>query len=89
VQLKGLGTQGACILSKELFGWRQFENRTEVGALVGLTPTPYDSGNSSWEQGISKSGSGRIRSLMVQLGVGCAPTLQQDQFKERLRLMFF
>ena len=38
----------------EFFGWRQFRNRREVAALAGLTPTPYQSGESNHEQGISK-----------------------------------
>jgi transposase len=32
-----------------------------------LTPTPYDSGDSTREQGISKAGNKRIRKLMVEL----------------------
>ncbi len=34
--------------------------------MAGLTPTPYDSGTSLREQGISKAGSGRIRILSVE-----------------------
>lgn len=45
----------------------KFKNRRELGALAGLTGTPYDSGNSQREQGITKAGSRRIRGLMVQL----------------------
>jgi transposase len=66
-QLKGIGEIGACILSSELFGWRHFNNRREVGACVGLTPTPYDSGESSREQGISKAGNKRIRRVIVEV----------------------
>jgi transposase len=51
----------------ELFGWRQFRNRRQVGALGGLTPTPYQSGVSSREQGISQAGSKPVRRLMVEL----------------------
>jgi len=65
--LKGIGPQSGWVLSKELFGWREFNNRKQVGALVGLTPTPFDSGQSDREQGISKSGSRRLRTLMLQL----------------------
>ena len=50
-----------------LFGWRKFNNRRELGALVGLAPTPYNSGNSIRDQGISKSGNARVRTLMNQL----------------------
>jgi transposase len=53
-------------LDKELFGWRSFAIR-QLGASLGLTPTPYDSGNSQIEQGISKAGNKRLRSLLVEL----------------------
>ena len=51
----------------EFFGWRQFGNRREVGALAGLTPTPYQSGESNYEQGISKAGHVRVRWIMAEL----------------------
>jgi transposase len=54
----------------EMFGWRRFRNRKEVGAFPGLTPTPYDSGGSQREQGISKAGRGRIRGLNIQIAWG-------------------
>lgn len=65
--LAGIGVQGAWILVMEFFGWRRFANRREVGALAGLTGTPYNSGNASREQGISKAGNKRIRRLAVEL----------------------
>lgn len=65
-QLKGIGDIGACMLSSELFGWRRFNNRREVGACVGLTPTPYDSGERCREQGISKAGNKRIRRVIIE-----------------------
>jgi transposase len=34
---------------------------------VGLSPTPYASGASQSEQGISKAGNKRVRALMVEL----------------------
>ena len=66
-ELRGIGPISATILGKEFFGWRDFKNRREVAALAGLTPTPYDSGESRWDQGISKTGSKRIRAVMVEL----------------------
>jgi transposase len=42
-------------------------NRRQLAASVGLTPTPYDSGSSQVEQGISKAGNKRVRSLLVEL----------------------
>jgi transposase len=52
---------------KEFFGWRNFSNRREVGACAGLTPTPYNSGRSRREQGMSKAGNKRIRKLIVEI----------------------
>lgn len=66
-QLKAIGERGACVLAQEMFGWRHFNNRREVGALVGLTPTPYNSGDSEREQGISKAGNKRVRRTMIEL----------------------
>jgi transposase len=65
--LKGVGPTTATILVYEFFGWRRFANRREVGALAGLTPTPYQSGDSNHEQGISKAGNTLIRWIMVEL----------------------
>jgi transposase len=65
--LKGVGPTTATILVYEFFGWRRFANRREVGALAGLTPTPYQSGESNHEQGISKAGNVLIRWIMVEL----------------------
>lgn len=66
-QLNGVGERSACVLATELFGWRRFNNRREVGALVGLTPTPYSSGESEREQGISKAGNKRVRRMMIEV----------------------
>jgi transposase len=65
--LKGVGQTSATILVYEFFGWRRFANRREVGALAGLTPTPYQSGDSNQEQGISKAGNVLVRWIMVEL----------------------
>jgi len=65
--LKAVGVRSAWILVCELFAWRQIKNGKHLGALVGLTPTPYDSGKSAREQGISKAGNKHVRSLIVEL----------------------
>lgn len=66
--LRGIGDHGAWMLVTECFGWRRFRNRRELASYVGLDPTPFSSGNEEREQGISKSGNKRLRSLMVLLG---------------------
>jgi transposase len=68
--LYGIGDTSSWEFVTEMFGWRTFRNRKEVGAFPGLTPTPYDSGESRREQGISKSGRGRIRALSIQIAWG-------------------
>jgi transposase len=65
-RLKGIGEVGASRLALELF-WREFSNRREVGACVGLVPQPYDSGESHTDQGISKQGNRRVRALLVEI----------------------
>jgi len=67
MQLKGVGWQSSWLLVMEFFGWRAFRNQRQVGACAGLTPTPYSSGDSEREQGISKAGNRRVRTLMIEL----------------------
>lgn len=68
--LRGIGESSAWLLVTEFFGWRQFRNRRQVGALAGLVPVPYRSGASHREQGVGKSGNRRVRHLMVELAWG-------------------
>src|SRR5918994_4482703 len=65
--LKGIGINGAWLLVMEFFGWREFKNRREVGGLAGFTPTPYQSGESAREQGITKSGNRHVRWMITEL----------------------
>jgi transposase len=66
IDLKGLGWISAQQLVHEVF-YRSFDNRRQVGSYFGLTGTPYDSGASRREQGISKAGNRRARELAVEL----------------------
>jgi transposase len=70
IRLRGIGPQGAWILVKEVLGWRAFANRRELAGCAGLAPTPYASGDSQIEQGISKAGNRRVRALLVELAWG-------------------
>jgi len=67
MHLKGIGINGAWLLVMEFFGWRELKNRREVGGLAGLTPTPYQSGKSAREQGITKSGNRHVRWMTTEL----------------------
>ena len=66
-RLRGVGDTGAYVLSLEFFAWREFKNRRQVGALAGLTGTPFQSGGMDKDQGISKAGNARVRALVVEL----------------------
>jgi len=68
VLLRAIGTTSAWLFVQEFFGWRQFRNRREIGALAGLSPMPYRSGESlNREQGISKSGNVRLRTMAIEI----------------------
>ena len=68
--LKGIGIRSSWLYVHEFFGWRQFRNRKEVGALAGLAPTPYASGQLDRDQGISKAGNKRMRWMAVEIAWG-------------------
>jgi transposase len=67
LRLRGIGENSAWLYAMEFFSWRNFHNRREVGALAGLTATPYDSGTQSREQGISKAGNTLVRTMAVEI----------------------
>lgn len=66
-RLRAVGPVGALTLVTELFGWRRFNNRRELGGCAGLNPSPYRSGEMDREQGISKAGLKRVRPILVEL----------------------
>ena len=67
VRLRGIGANSAWLFVMEFFGWRRIRNRKQLAALAGLTPTPYQSGDSDREQGISKAGNRRLRTMAVEI----------------------
>ena len=65
-RLKGIGGGlGALLWLEALF--RRFDNRRQIAAYAGLAPSPWQSGGTEREQGISKSGNRRLRHAMVEL----------------------
>jgi transposase len=70
LQLRGIGDNAAWLYVMELFAWREFRNRRQVGASTGLVGTPYKSGALDHEQGISKAGNKRVRRMTVQIAWG-------------------
>jgi len=86
LKLKGIGENSAWLLVREFFGWRGIRNRRELASLAGLTPTPYDSGESRREPGISKAGNRRVRGMMIELAWGWLryqPSSELSQWYQR------
>lgn len=67
LRLKGMGMNSAWVDVMEFFSWRAFHNRRELGALAGLTPTPYQSGENAKERGISKAGNRPVRAMAIEI----------------------
>jgi transposase len=67
VRLKGVATTSASVLLDEGLVWRAFRNRRQIGGLLGFAPTPYNSGESEREQGISRAGNNRLQAIGIQL----------------------
>jgi len=65
-RVRGIGVQTATVLVHEAFV-RQFRNARALGSYAGLTGTPYSSGGTHREQGISKDGNRRLRATLVEL----------------------
>jgi transposase len=66
MSLRGIAEVGAEVFARE-FSWRRFRNRRQVGSLAGLTPSPYQSGDSTREGGISRAGNRHIRGIAIDL----------------------
>ena len=65
-QLKGIGANDATLLEHEIF-YRDFRNRRELAGWVGLTPTPWSSGDTQRDQGIGRDGPAWIRAQLIQM----------------------
>lgn len=69
-KLRAVGPAGAWVLATEIFGWREIRNGRELGALAGLAPAQYQSGEMCRDRGITRAGNAHVRRLMVQLAWG-------------------
>jgi len=66
LRLKSLGPAFVGTLTQEVF-YKDFRNRREVASYFGLTPSPWQSGRTDREQGISKAGNRRARTKTIEL----------------------
>jgi transposase len=69
-QLGAIAEESSFVFSAEVLGWRTFANRRELAGSVGVTGTPYQSGEIDREQGISKAGNRRMRAMLVEIAWG-------------------
>jgi transposase len=65
--LRGIGVHSAWRYVMEFFAWRDLQTPKQVGALAGLTPTPYQSGQARRELGIAKAGNRHIRAMAIEI----------------------
>lgn len=65
-KLRGIGPTSAHLLAGEVFH-RDFANRRQVAAYLGLEPSPWQSGQVDQDQGISKAGNRRARRVALEL----------------------
>jgi transposase len=87
-RLQGVAMTSSWVFVMEFFGWRQFRNRREVGSALGMTPTPYQSGDSAREQGISHAGNRRVRTMAVEIAWSWLRYQPQSQLSRWYRERF-
>jgi transposase len=66
IKIKSIGPGISTVLVGEVF-YRKFNNRQQLGSYVGLTPSHFQSGPMSRDQGISKAGNPKARTVMIEL----------------------
>ena len=66
MKIKSIGPEIATVLVGEVF-YRQFDNRQQLGSYVGLTPSHFQSGSMSLDQGISKAENPKTRTTTIEL----------------------
>jgi transposase len=64
--LRSIGNELAASLWSEGLS-RSFANRRQLAAYAGLAPTPWQSGRVNHDQGVSKAGNPRLRTMLIQL----------------------
>lgn len=67
LDIKGVGLKTAMTFIMEMGDMKRFQNRRQVGAYIGLTPSSFESGDSSDRKGrITRNGPYRLRSILNQ-----------------------
>src|SRR5499427_2326090 len=66
VKVKSIGPEISTVLVGEVC-YRRFNRSRQIGSYVGLTPSHFQSGPKSRDQGISKAGNPKARTAMIEL----------------------
>ena len=64
---KGFGAQTIVQLDREIGDWKRFSNRRKVGCFFGFVPREYSTGSGQRLGSITKVGSPRLRSWLIEL----------------------
>lgn len=65
--VKAIGPTGAWLLVHEVFGWRKFKSGRQLASFTGLVGSPFNSGATNRDQGITKAGNKWIRSVLIEM----------------------
>ncbi len=82
MKLRGIGVESAWIYVMELFAWRELKTVRQVGAIAGLTPSPYQSGNMKHELGITKAGNRHVRRVAIEIAWGWLKLQPQSELSQ-------
>jgi transposase len=63
--VRGISTLTSFALAVEIGDWQRFTGRS-IGAYLGLVPTEYSSGSSRVQGGLTKTGNGHVRRLLIE-----------------------
>jgi transposase len=66
-ELGAIAAESSFVFATELFSWRTFANRRELAGAVGLTGTPWATGDTLRDQGLSKAGNRRMRTMLIEI----------------------
>jgi len=65
-QPKSLGELSLATLDAQVYDWKRFHNRKQVGSYTGCCPGEHSSGGKRLVDSIDLMGNGRVRALLVE-----------------------
>lgn len=64
--LRGISTLAAMVILSEVYDLRRFATASEFMAFLGVVPSEHSSGQKQRRGGITKTGNGRVRRILVE-----------------------